>query len=186
MDWTRRLPLAVAAAAVTTLGFTVPSLAHECINAGRAAAANDMIAQHSHGWFDIQTSQIMAILLVSCFQQPNGDCPPPPPLSAGDVSAIQGGNFEELVGEILGFIPRGPAISDLIAFTDQVAQEASCLGVPTHYLTLAHATAGGGAEDKVGKVLADGKGIDHFPEVYGQQLGTAYGTVLSGGPSACH
>jgi len=182
----RKSWLTIAAAAVTIASLSSPSLAHECMNASRAARANDVIGQHSHGWFDIQTSQIMAILVVSCFQQPGGDCPPPPPLSGADISAIQGGNFEELVGEILGFIPRSPAITNLMAFTDQVAHEASCLGVPTHYLTLNNATAAGGADKNAGNVLVNGKGIDHFPEVYGAQLGAAYGTVLGGGPSACH
>ena len=182
----RRFCFAIPVAAVTLASFSGPSLAHECMNASRAARANDVIAQHSHGWFDIQTSQIMAILVVSCLQQPSGDCPPPPPLSGPDAAAIQGGNFEELVGEIFGFIPRSTAITDLMAFTDRVAHEAACLGVPTHYLTLSNATAGAGAEKNAGQVLADGKGIDHFPAVYGQQLGTAYFTVVSGGASACH
>src|SRR5213594_246091 len=110
---------------------------HECFNANRSARANTVIAQHAHGWFDIHTSQLVAILIVSCIQQPSSDCPPPPPLSAADVAALQAGNFEILVGEILGFAPRETAVTDLMAFTTQVENEASCLGVPTHYLTLA-------------------------------------------------
>ena len=159
---------------------------HECFNASRSARANSVIAQHSHGWFDIHVSQLVAILVVSCAQQPSGDCPPPPPLSPADMAALQSGNFETLVAEILGFAPAGPAVTNLLAFTGQVEHEAACLGVPTHYMTLSNATAAGGADKNAGQVVANGKGIEHFPEVYGQQLFTAYGTVLSGGPSACH
>ena len=48
-----------------------------------------------------------------------------------------------------------------------VADAASQLGVPTHYLTLNNASAAGGAP---AKVVTNGKGIDHFPDVYGDQL----------------
>jgi len=175
--------LLLSAALIVTFG-SVAS-AHECFNASRSAQANSVIAQHSHGWFDIQTSQIAAILVVSCLQTPGPDCPPPPPsLSPGEINDLKTGGFEFLVGQILGFVPTGPAVNDLLAFTSRVATEAACLGVPTHYLTLANATAAGGAGGK--SVTTDGKGIDHFPDVYGQQIGAAYATVLSGGPSACH
>ena len=173
----------VGAVAMVALSAGLAS-GHECFNANRAARADAVIAQHSHGWFDIHTSQLVAILLVSCIQQPAGDCPPPPPLSATDVASLQGGNFEALVGEILGFVPREAAVTDLMDFTTRIETEAACLGVPTHYLTLANATAAGGAENANG-VVANGKGIEHFPEVYGQQLFTAYATVLLGTPSAC-
>jgi hypothetical protein len=158
---------------------------HECFNASRSARANTVIAQHAHGWFDIHTSQLMAILIVSCIQQPSSDCPPPPPLSATDVSALHAGNFETLVGEILGFVPPDIAVTDLLAFTTRVETEAACLGVPTHYLTLANATAAGGTDKNASQVAANGTGVEHFPEVYGQQLFTAYATVLLGTPSAC-
>jgi hypothetical protein len=158
---------------------------HECFNASRSARANTVIGQHSHGWFDIHTSQLIAILIVSCVQQPSGDCPPPPPLSAADFAALKAGDFEKLVGEILGFVPPESAVTDLLAFTTRVENEAACLGVPKHYLTLSNATAAGGADKNAGQVVANGKGIEHFPEVYGQQIFTAYATVLSGTPSAC-
>ena len=58
-----------------------------------------------------------------------------------------------------------------------VAAAAADLGVPTHYLTLAHATAAGGAPSKV---ATNGKGIDHFPDVYGGQLFAAYVSVYCG------
>ena len=182
----RRAGLALVCAAVVMVSATGLASAHECFNASRSARANDMIAQHSHGWFDIHVSQLMAILVVSCIQQPSGDCPPPPPLSPADMAALQSGNFETLVAEILGFAPPSPAVTNLLAFTTQVEAEAACLGVPTHYMTLAHATAAGGADKNAGKVVDNGKGIEHFPEVYGQQLFTAYLTVLTHGPSACH
>jgi hypothetical protein len=101
------------------------------------------------------------------------------------MAALQAGNIGQLIGEILGFVPPGSAITDLLAFTGRVENEAACLGVPTHYLTLANATAAGGADHNAGQVTANGKGIEHFPEVYGQQIFTAYATVLLGTPSAC-
>jgi len=165
---------------------TATASAHECFNASRSARADAVIAQHSHGWFDIHVSQLVAILVVSCAQQPSSDCPPPP-LAPADMDALHNGDFEALVGEILGFAPQEPAITHLLAFTSKVEAEAACLGVPTHYLTLNNATAAGGTDKgKAGGVVSNGVGIEHFPEVYGQQIGAAYGTVLSGAPSACH
>ena len=62
--------------------------------------------------------------------------------------------------------------------------DAEAMGVPSSFLDNAHATAAGGLEghDRNG-VLADGKGIDHFPEVYGFQLFTAYCDNASGDPA---
>ncbi len=166
------------------LGSAGVSSAHECFNASRSDRANAVIAQHSHGWFDIHTGQLVAILVVSCAQQPSGDCPPPPPLSPDDLAALHSAPFDLLVGQILGFVPASPAVAHLLDFTGRVEHEAGCRGVPTHYLTLANATAAGGVEGH--DVVANGRGIDHFPEVYGAQIFGAYLTVLQGGPSACH
>src|SRR5438552_3093656 len=83
-----------------------PASAHECFNASRPDQANSVIAQHSHGWFDIQTSQLVAFLVASCIQQPGPDCPPTPPsLSADDVAYLQSTPFDQIAGEILGFAP---------------------------------------------------------------------------------
>jgi hypothetical protein len=183
-----KTPLTAAAVLSLITTTTQPVLAHECFNASRTDKASEIIAQHSHGWFDIQVSQFLAIGIASCIQNPGGDCPPPPPLSPQDMTALQNGNLDQLIGEILGFIPAEPAITNLLAFTTLVQNEAACLGVPTHFLTLANATAAGGTEkgNSNSDVTSDGKGIDHFPEAYGPQLFQAIGTVLSGTPSACH
>lgn len=157
----------------------LPASAHECFNASRAAQADAAIAAHSHGWFDIQTSQLLGIFVVSCVQVPSSDCPPTPPnLTAGDITYIQTTSFDQLLGELFGFAPQSTAIADVLAFTDQVATMANtCFGVPLHYLTLNNATAAGGAP---AKVTTDGKGIDHFPDVYGEQLFASYFQVLTG------
>ncbi len=182
----RSIAVMVAAGLVSTAAVGGVASAHECFNASRTSQVNAIIAEHSRGWFDIQTSQFLAIGVLSCAQQPGADCPPPPPLSPADMTALQSGNFEQLVGEILDFVPAEPAITDLLAFTTLVANEASYLGVPTHFLTLANATAAGGAERRGSPALSDGRGIDHFPEAYGAQLSTAFGTVIQHLPSACH
>jgi len=185
MKISRRIGMTVVSA-LTMVALTIGlASAHECFNASRSARANSVIAQHAHGWFDIQTAQFLAIGIVSCLQQPAGDCPPTPPLSSGDLTSLQTGDFDALVGEILGFAPAEPAVTNLLAFTSQVEHEAACLGVPTHFLTLANATGAGGTERRDTRVTADGTGIDHFPEVYGEQLYTAFATVLQGGQSAC-
>jgi hypothetical protein len=159
-----------------------PASAHECFNASRSAQAEAAIAKHSHGWFDIQTSQLLAIFVTSCTQQPGPDCPPTPPtLTSADVAYLQSTSFDQILGEIFGAVPRSTAVTNLMTFTDQVATIAGGCGVPTHYLTLNNATAAGGAP---AKVVTNGKGIDHFPDVYGAQLFAAYGQAL-GGPAAC-
>jgi hypothetical protein len=73
--------------------------------------------------------------------------------------------------------------ADFSAIPDMVA-DAEALGVPSSFLINAHAVAAGGLEghDRNG-VLADGHGIDHFPEVYGQQLFIAYCANASGDPT---
>jgi hypothetical protein len=165
-----------------------PASAHECFNASRSAQANAEIAAHSHGWFDIQTSQISAILVSSCIQSNDAGCPidtslltqgPLNWLTSSDVAYIQS---NDITGEILGFAPPSVATQDLLAFTTVMALEAECNGVPSHYLTLANATAAGGAPTKV---TTNGTGIDHFPDLYGQQLVDAYTYALAHGAVAC-
>lgn len=163
----------------------VPASAHECFNASRADQANAAIAKHSHGWFDIQTSQFLAIFVVSCVQdssQPG--CPPTPPTvtSPDDVSYIQNATFDQLLGEIFGFVqPQSQAVADVMTFTTEVASIANtCFAVPTHYLTLNNATAGGGAP---AKNATNGKGIDHFPDLYSDQLFTSYVAAFTGVPA---
>jgi hypothetical protein len=159
-----------------------PASAHECFNVSRSAQADSAIAKNSHGWFDIQTTQFLAIFVASCVQQPSSDCPPTPPtLTDADIAYLQSTPFDQIIGEIFGFAPRSTAVTDLLTFTDQVATITAGCGVPTHYLTLNNASAAGGAP---AKNVTNGKGIDHFPDVYGAQLQAAYGEAL-GGPSAC-
>src|SRR5262245_26994823 len=117
MNIGNRMRFVVWMGCMLVLAATNVASAHECFNASRSDRANAVIAQHSHGWFDIHTSQVVAILVLSCAQQPGSDCPPPPPISADDLAALHSGPFEQLVGEILGFIPASPAVSDLLAFT---------------------------------------------------------------------
>ena len=159
-----------------------PAAAHECFNASRSAQADSEIAAHSHGWFDIQTSQISGILVASCIQSGDVGCPidtslltqgPLNWLTLGDVAYIQ---TNDVISEILGFAPPSPATTDLLAFTQVMAGEAACNGVPTHYLNLANATAAGGAPQKV---TTNQKGIDHFPDLYGDQLVAAYNYALT-------
>jgi len=70
------------------------------------------------------------------------------------------------------------------ALIPDMVDAAIALGVPDGFLLNAHTTAAGGLEghDRNG-VLADGKGIDHFPEVYVVQLITAYCMVADGDPA---
>jgi hypothetical protein len=173
----------VAGAGLLSLALVAgPAGAHECFNVNRAAQADAVIAQHSHGWFDIQTSQLLAIFVTSCVQQPAEGCPPTPPtLTSADITYLQSTSFDQLLGEIFGFAPRSTAVTDVMTFTDQVAAIAAGCGVPTHYLTLNNASAAGGAPSKI---TTDGKGIDHFPDVYSAQLFAAFVQAL-GGPAAC-
>jgi hypothetical protein len=153
-----------------------PALAHECFNVSRAQQADAQIAAHSHGWFDIQTWQFIALGASSaCDAEP---CPPPPP----GTDALATIDPELLTGAILGFVDptqvtspdQLTAFHTLVAFSQQVAAVAAADGVPSHYLTLANATAAGGAEHSGQGVTSDGHGIDHVPDVYGAQLTAAY------------
>jgi hypothetical protein len=166
-----------------------PALAHECFNTSRSSTADAVIAQHSHGWFDIQTWQLYAILAStpdSGMPMPNGVKPLLDAQASGQLDP------ELLIGVILGFAPAaalGPDLqssySALVSFARTAAEDAACLGVPTHYLTLAHATAAGGADHSGRNVTSDGRGIDHFPDVYMNQLIQGYIAALSGSASDC-
>jgi hypothetical protein len=91
-----------------------------------------------------------------------------------------------VVGVILGFAPESAlgspelisAYDALVALSGLAATDAACLGVPSHYVTNTHATMAGGAP---AKVVTNGKGVEHFPDVYGDQLFQAYGTVYATG-----
>jgi hypothetical protein len=177
----RRAATTVVAAGTALLVAALPATAHECFNTQRAAQAEAMIAQHSHGWFDIQTWQLFALFVgTPC----DSDCAPVPPTVQPLLDAETSGDLspDTVVGVIFG-APESSlgdqslqdAFDALVAFTHDVADAAAELGVPTHYLTLAHATAAGGAPEKV---ATDGKGIDHFPDVYGDRLFQAYLSVF--------
>jgi hypothetical protein len=152
--------------------------AHECFNVSRAPQADAQIAAHSHGWFDIQTWQLLSIFDGQC-DPSQGPCGPVIP----GTEALSSVDFETLIGVILGFAPPAALGSQeaidawgvLESFNKQVADAAALLGVPTHYLTLSNASAAGGAP---GKVVTNGKGIDHFPDVYGAELMNALFTVF--------
>lgn len=159
-----------------------PALAHECFNTQWSDQAASMIGSHSHGWFDIQTSQFIALgASPAC----DFECPPPAP----GTEALAGVDPETLVGVILGFVPPEQALGsddavaafeNLVAFSKQVAAAAEELGVPTDYLTSANATLAGGAERSGRNITSDGRGIDHFPDVYMDQIMTAYLGVYCG------
>lgn len=155
--------------------------AHECFNTSRSAMAEQQIAAHSHGWFDIQTWQLLAIFDGLPCDPSSGPCTPAIPGTEA-LSSVDPGL---LIGVILGFAPPAAlgsqaaidAFGVLVSFNQAVADQAAQSGVPTHYLTLNNATAGGGAGNSPRGVTTDGKGIDHFPDVYGNQLFAAFFAV---------
>lgn len=181
----RRATFVAASAALALLSMSTLASAHECFNTSWSARANSEIAQHSHGWFDIQTWQLTAIFAGTC-DPTTGGCPPLPPGTA----AVTTVNPDLLVGAILGFVPDPSAVMSpaqydaftaLVSFSQDVATVAhEQFGVPTNYLTLANATAAGGADHSGQDVTADGHGIEHFPDVYGAQLMAAYQQVFCG------
>lgn len=181
MHLRKKLAVAAVVTGVALLAAT-PALAHECFNTQRGDQANAMIAQHSHGWFDIQTWQLIGIFTGTC-DPSTGQCLPVPQ-QFSDVAAFGASNPETLIGVLLGFAPPaalGAAAADYpgwVSFLQSAAAAAAQLGVPTHYLTLSNATAAGGAVNSPNNVTANGKGIDHFPDVYGNQLVAAYLSVL--------
>ena len=145
--------------------------------------ANAMIGQHSHGWFDIQTWQLVGIFTGTC-DPSAGQCLPVPP-QFSDLAAFGAANPEPLIGVILGFAPPAALPPTVAAefpgwalFLQSAAAAAAQHGVPTHYLTLNNATAAGGADKSNQGVTSNGRGIDHFPDVYGDQLVAAYLSVL--------
>lgn len=152
-----------------------PALAHECFNVSRSQRADAQIAAHSHGWFEIYTWQFIAIGAGGgCDAEP---CPPPVP----GTEALTGVDPDLVIGVILGFAPEAAltpeqqaAFDTLVSFSKQVAAAAEQMGVPDSYLTLANATAAGGAENSGQGVTANGKGIDHTLDVYGDALMQAY------------
>jgi hypothetical protein len=179
--------LFVTAAAGTVAALLVgvaPASAHECFNTQRSPQANAVIAQHSHGWFDIQVWQLYGIFTGTCDPATTGPCLPVP-AQFGDIAAFGASDPDTLIGVILGFAPPAalpPAAAaefgGWVSFLQSAQAAAAAMGVPTHYLTLANATAAGGADRSAQGVTADGKGIDHFPDVYGDQLVNAYMSVL--------
>jgi hypothetical protein len=182
MHLRKKLAVAAVVSGVALLAAT-PALAHECFNTQRSDQANAMIAQHSHGWFDIQTWQLLGIFTGAC-DPTAGECLPVPP-QFSELAAFGTANPEALIGVILGFAPPAalpPAVAAefpaWVSFLQSAAAAAAQDGVPTHYLTLGNATAAGGAVNSPKNITANGKGIDHFPDVYGDQLITAYLSVL--------
>jgi hypothetical protein len=187
-----RLRLRVAAVAVGAIGLfgltAGVALAHECFNASRSAQADQMIALHSHGHYDLQTAQFYALFLGTPCDPTSGQCPPIPADVQPLIDAQTGGALDPntVVGVILGFAPESAlgspeaisAYDALANLSGLAATDAACLGVPTHYVTNSNATMAGGAPEKV---VTNGKGVEHFPDVYGEQLLQAYGTVFATG-----
>jgi hypothetical protein len=180
---------AVAAGAIGLFGLTAGvALAHECFNASRSAQADQMIALHSHGHYDLQTAQFYALFLGTPCDPMSGPCPPIPADVQPLIDAQTGGALDPntVVGVILGFAPESAlgspeaisAYDALVNLSGLAATDAACLGVPTHYVTNSNATMAGGAPEKV---VTNGKGVEHFPDVYGEQLLQAYGTVFATG-----
>jgi hypothetical protein len=188
-----RLRLAAVAVGVVGLfGVTAgAAFAHECFNASRSAQADQMLAQHSNGHFDFQTWQLYALFAGTPCDPTGGPCLPVPsdvqPLIDAQTSGALDPNT--VVGVILGFAPESAlgsadviqAYDALVAFSGLAATDAACLGVPTHYITNSNSTMAGGAPEKV---VTNGKGVEHFPDVYGQQLFQAYGTVFANGQTS--
>jgi hypothetical protein len=107
------------------------------------------------------------------------------PSQFSDITAFGASNPETLIGVILGFAPvqalppaAAAEFSDWVAFLQSAQTAAAGLGVPTHYLTLSNSTAAGGSGAQKNGNTANGKGIDHFPDVYGNQLVQAYLSVV--------
>ena len=184
-----RLRLAVVGAGVVgALVLTGVAFAHECFNASAAVRAQQMIAQHSNGHYDFQTWQLYGFFLGLPCDPSSGPCPPIPANVQPLIDAQTSGALspDTVIGVLLGFAPESAlgsaalmnAYDALVALSNLAATDAACLGVPTHFLTNAHATMAGGAPEKV---VTNGKGIDHFPDVYGNQLFQAYGTVYGTG-----
>jgi hypothetical protein len=187
-----KLRLRVAAVTVGVVGLFAltagVAFAHECFNASRSAQADQMIAQHSKGHFDLQTSQFYALFLGTPCDPTSGPCPPIPadvqPLIDAETSGAL--DPDTVVGVILGFAPESAlgspeligAYEALVDLSGLAATDAACLGVPTHYVTNSNSTMAGGAPEKV---VTDGKGVEHFPDVYGSQLLQAYETVFVNG-----
>lgn len=180
---------AVAVGVVGLLGLTAgAAFAHECYNASRSAQADQMIALHSNGHFDLQTAQFYSLFLGTPCDPTLGPCPPVPANVQPLIDAQTSGALDPntVVGVILGFAPESAlgspevisAYEALVNLSGLAAADAACLGVPTHYVTNSISTMAGGAPEKV---VTDGKGVEHFPDVYGSQLLQAYGTVFASG-----
>lgn len=180
---------AVAVGVVGLLGLTAgAAFAHECYNASRSAQADQMIALHSNGHFDLQTAQFYSLFLGTPCDPTLGPCPPVPANVQPLIDAQTSGALDPntVVGVILGFAPESAlgspevisAYEALVNLSGLAAADAACLGVPTHYVTNSNSTMAGGAPEKV---VTDGKGVEHFPDVYGSQLLQAYGTVFASG-----
>jgi hypothetical protein len=185
-----RLRLAVVVGGVVaTLALTAGvAFAHECFNASRSAQADQMIAQHSNGHFDFQTWELYGLLLGTPCDPSSGPCPPIPadvqPLIDAETSGAL--DPETVIGVLLGFAPESAlgspdvinAFDALVALSQLSATDAACLGVPTHYITNSNSTMAGGAPEKV---VTNGKGVEHFPDLYENQLLQAYETVFGSG-----
>lgn len=178
---------AVTVGVVGLFGLTAgAAFAHECFNASRSAQADQQLAAHSNGHYDFQTWQLFALFAGTPCDPTGGPCLPVPsdvqPLIDAQTSGALDPNL--VVGVILGFAPESAlgslsgAYDALVSLSGLAATDAACLGVPTHYITNSNSTMAGGAPNKV---VTNGKGVEHFPDVYGQQLFQAYGTVSASG-----
>jgi hypothetical protein len=187
-----RLRLTVIGAVIVgALAVTSVAFAHECFNVSRSAQADQMIAQHSKAHYDFQTWQLYGLFLGTPCDPSSGPCPPIPANVQPLIDAQTNGSLstDTVIGVLLGFAPKSAlgsqanmdAYDALVALSQLSATDAACLGVPTHYITNMNSTMAGGAPEKV---VTNGKGVEHFPDVYGNQLFQAYGTVLGSGTAA--
>src|SRR5207248_5986866 len=101
----RRAAFTIVAAGSALALFAGTASAHECYNTQRSAQANSVIAKHSHGWFDIQTWQLLALFVgTPC----DVDCAPTPPgvQPLLDAQTSLHLNPETVIGVIFGFAPK--------------------------------------------------------------------------------
>ncbi len=141
----RRLLISLALASLLAVAIPASALGFECINTSRSDQGNAGAAQ-SNGWVTLPLAELFAfaIFIVDNDLESEFGLPELPPRSPEQI----------------------PTMASL----------ALAAGVPDGFLVNAHAVAAGGVHrngDPSG-VLSNGRGIDHFPDAYGEELIGAY------------